>query len=148
MKYIIMMDQFSQMINKNTVKIKASTIMATAALAGIGYFTLVVIALHLLRSDLDISHRYISEYAIGHFGWLMTSAFYGLSLGSLALTIALYQRITIKGRSWLGLVLLSMWALGIMVAGIFKADLITAPETQEGNIHSQNSQSLYSIHIF
>lgn len=113
--------------------------MATLALSGIGYFTLAVIALHFLRPDYNPLHRFVSEYAVGPFGWLMTSAFYGLSLGSLALTVALYQGVVKGGRSWVGLLLLGVWSLGTFVAGVFKTDLIAAPETPEGNLHSQAS---------
>jgi hypothetical protein len=133
------MSSSSYITTQATIKTGQSNRMATVALAGISYFIVVVMVLHFLQPDLHVLYRYISEYAVGRYGWLMTSAFYGLSLGSFSLTLGLYRKISRKGRSWVGLMLLAMWSFGILVAGIYKADLITAIETPEGNIHSQVS---------
>ena len=48
--------------------------------AGLG-FALLLVLLHVLRPDLDPSWRFISEYAIGNFGYLMIIAFLSFSAG-------------------------------------------------------------------
>ena len=72
---------------------------ATVALVGIAYFTLIIVVLHLLRPDLNPLSTPTSEYAVGPYGFLMTSAFFSMSLGSFALVIGLYQGISQQARS-------------------------------------------------
>ena len=93
--------------------------IATFAIVGIAYFLIAVIALHFLRPHYNPIRRLVSEYAVGPYAFLMTSAFFGLSLGSLALVIGLYQAVSRTWRSWLGLFFFGTWAVGIMIAGIF-----------------------------
>ena len=67
--------------------------IATVAPVGIVYFAVIIVALHFLRSDLDPMRRPTSEYAVGSYGFLMTSAFFSMSLGSFALVIGLYREV-------------------------------------------------------
>jgi len=60
---------------------KQAARIASIAIVGISYFLTAVIALHFLRPDYDPVSRFVSEYAVGQYGFLMTSAFFGLSLG-------------------------------------------------------------------
>jgi hypothetical membrane protein len=126
-------------LSSSTQQAKQVARIATIAIVGIAYFLIAVVALHFLRPDYDPVSRFVSEYAVGSYGFLMTSAFFGLSLGSLALVIGLYQGVPRSGRSWIGLVLLGIWGVGILIAGIFPTDLRGAPETLSGNIHDRAS---------
>lgn len=47
-----------------------------------------VVALHLLRRDLDPVRRHLSEYAVGEWGALMTTAFLAAAAGAAALAVA------------------------------------------------------------
>jgi hypothetical protein len=77
--------------------------IATLALVGVVYFAVIIVALHFLRSDLNPIRRPTSEYAVGPYGFLMTSAFFSISLGSFALGIGIYQRVSQPARSRIGL---------------------------------------------
>ena len=123
-------------LSPNTLPAKQATRIATIAIVGITYFLIAVVALHFLRPEYDPVSRFVSEYAVGPYGFLMTSAFFGLSLGSLALVIGLYQGVPRSGRSWIGLVLLGIWGVAILIAGIFPTALKGAPETTSDNIHA------------
>jgi len=103
--------------------------IAFIAMVGISYFLTAVIALHFLRADYDPVSRFVSEYAVRSYGFLMTSAFFGLSLGSLALVIGLCQGVSRSERSWIGLILLGTWGVAILMAGIFPTALKGAPAT-------------------
>src|SRR5574341_54496 len=114
---------------------KQTAAMATMALIGIGYFVIAVVTLHFLRPDYNPIRNFISDYATGPYGFVLTSALFGMSLGSLALVIGLYQILSQSRRPWIGLIFLGLWAAAIMVAGIFRGDLEGAPETPSGGIH-------------
>jgi len=99
-------------LSPHTRPVKQAARIASIAIVGISYFLTTVIALHFLRPDYDPVSRFVSEYAVGQYGFLMTSAFFGLSLGSLALVIRLYQGVSRSARSWIGLILLGIWGSG------------------------------------
>jgi len=114
---------------------KQTATLATLAIIGIVYFLVVVVALHFLRPEYSPLSRAVSQYAVGRYGFLMTSAFFGLSLGSLALVIGLFSGVSHTGRSWIGLVLLAIWAVGILIAGIFPIEVSSYPQMNSGHIH-------------
>jgi hypothetical protein len=111
----------SNNVSSNTLPAKQVARIATFAIVGIAYFLIAVLALHFLRPDYNPIRRLVSEYAVGPYAFLMTSAFFGLSWGSLALVIGLSQAVSRTWRSWLGLFFLGTWAVGITIAGIFPA---------------------------
>jgi hypothetical protein len=82
--------------------------IATVALVGVVYFVVAIVILHVLRPDLNPIQRPTSEYAVGPYGWLMTSAFFSMSVASWALIIGLYQGVSQSARSRIGLGLLDM----------------------------------------
>jgi hypothetical protein len=95
-------------------------------------------ALHFIKPELDPSWHFISEYAIGEYGWIMVLAFLSLALSYVSLFVAIRSQLrTIAGR--IGLVLLVISALGLIIAAIFTTDPITASEdaaTTEGTLHN------------
>jgi bacteriorhodopsin len=112
--------------------------VATVALVGVAYFAVIIFVLHFLRADLDPISTPTSEYAVGRYGFLMTSAFFGMSLGSFALVIGLNRGVTQRARSGIGLVLLGIWAVGVLIAMSFPIDPEGAPQTISGTIHRIN----------
>jgi hypothetical protein len=112
--------------------------IATVAIAGIAYFVVIIVTLHVLRPDLNPIQRPTSEYAVGPYGWLMTSAFFSMSMASWALVIGLYQGVSQPARSRIGLGLLGLWAVGVLIAMLFPIDLEGAPQTIAGTIHRMN----------
>ena len=99
----------------STPTVKQGKGLGTIALVGIAYFLISVAALHFLRPDVNPLRQGIGDYALGPYGLLMTSAFLGLGLGSLALGIGLYQGVSPPGRSWLGLALLGVFGVGALI---------------------------------
>jgi hypothetical protein len=113
-------------------------ILATVAALGTGYFVVVIAALHFLRPDINPVERPTSEYAIGPFGYLMTSAFISLSLGTWALVVGLHRDLSGSGRYRVGLGFLGVWGIGLLVAATFPIDVEEAPSTLAGTIHRIN----------
>lgn len=112
-------------------------VLATAALAGTGTFVAFLALLHIVKSDVDPDWRMVSEYAIGAHGWLMSLAFVVLAASCGALALALHHAIRSTGGR-VGLALLWLAALGMVLAGVFTTDPITATSdelTTQGRIH-------------
>ena len=112
--------------------------IAIMAIVGIAYFAIIIIALHFLRPDLNPLSQPTSEYAVGPYGFLMTSAFLSISVASFALVIGLYQGVSQRARSRIGLGLLGVWGVGVLIAMSFPIDPEGAPQTISGTIHRIN----------
>jgi hypothetical protein len=117
--------------------------LATIAIAAITYFAVIIVILHFLRPDLNPISRTTSEYAVGSYGFLMTSAFFSMSLASWALIIGIYQGTSGRARSQIGLALLGIWAVGVLIAMVFPIDPEGAPQTLAGTIHAINGPLIF-----
>jgi Protein of unknown function (DUF998) len=110
---------------------------ARAAVAAGATFAGLLALLHVLRPDLDPSWRYISEYAIGRFGYLMIFAFLSLSAGYVSLFLAIRSQVrSMWGQVGLAVLLLS--AGGLAIAGMFVTDPVSTPATERsmaGRLH-------------
>lgn len=112
--------------------------MATVSVIGTAVFVFLIVALHFLSPDSDPVQRPTSEYAVGRFGYLMTSAFIVLSVATWALVIRLSRDLPEPAQSRVGLVFLGVFAFGLLVAATFPIDLEGAPLTLAGTIHRIN----------
>jgi Protein of unknown function (DUF998) len=99
---------------------------ATLTIALAALFIALIVALHLVRPDLDPSGHMLSEYALGPFGWVMTGAFYALAASYLALLILL--RPQLRGITGIiGMVCLFIAAVGAAMGGLFPMDPLSMP---------------------
>ena len=73
----------------------------------------------------------------GPYGALMTSTFFVLSLGSLALLFGLLRSVSSKIRFAPGMLLWLAWACAVFFAGVYPSDLQESPTTWNGHIHNQ-----------
>ncbi len=117
---------------------KRARTSALVGMSGLVYFAVAIIALHLLRPEHNPIIQPTSEYAVGTYGFVMTTAFFSMSLASFALVVGLSQALPPPARSRAGLVLLGFWAVGVLIAMIFPIDLNGAPQTLSGTIHQKN----------
>jgi hypothetical membrane protein len=99
---------------------KTVTIARTVALVSVAYFVIVIVVLHLLEPEFDPRFRFMSEYALGDFGWLMTSAFAALGLVPFAVAVGLRHTHQSSRRARIGFGLLVVAAIFIWLAGVFK----------------------------
>lgn len=112
-----------------------SSLLANAAIVCLSYFVVALLALHLLRPDYEPRSHFISDYAVGDFGWIMTAAFLALSGAccSLGLGLAIDGPKSILAR--VGTLLLGVAAIGLVLTAIYETDLPGAPYTRSGDIH-------------
>src|ERR1700686_4542618 len=102
---------------------KQGACSALIAIGGILYFVVAVVALHVLRSELNPTRRAVSNYAVGPFGLLMTSAFFTLALSEFALALGLTRSLTTSRRAFISVLLLNLAGAGMVVTGIFPGDV-------------------------
>ena len=115
---------------------RVNTIAAYITLSSVIYYATAIILLHILRTDFDPRYRYLSEYVNGPYGSLMSSTFFVLSLGSLALLFGLWRSVSSKFRFVPGMLLWLAWACAVFFAGIYPGDLQGSPQTRNGEIHN------------
>jgi hypothetical protein len=107
---------------------KTIAMVPVMAIIGISYVLVAVVAVHFLRPDLDPLASPISQYAVGPYGIIMTSALLIWGLVSLRLAVALHR--SVRPSRWLGrgLLLLVVFAIGLVSTSIFAMDIPFPPE--------------------
>lgn len=104
--------------------------------ASVVYFVVAIVVLHWLRPEVDPVAAVTSEYAVGPYGGLMTSAYFVFSGALLALGIGLARALNRRARNTPGIMLLHLAALGTAVAGLAPVDVgAPTPVTAQGWIH-------------
>lgn len=99
-------------------------------------FLAVLALLHVLKPEMDPAWRWISEYEIGRFGWMMRLAFFCWGGSVLALAVTLWPSLQpapgILGGWWLVVI-----AMALFGAGIFKTNAITdRTPSRENTLHA------------
>lgn len=125
---------------ENVGKVSRSTSgsLATAAIVCFAYSVIALLILHFLRPDYAPATNFISNYAVGRYGWIMTTWFLAMSCGLLALAIGLYYSGLRSIAARLGLFLLAIASIGLVVSAIFPTDVPGAPSTRSGDIHDMS----------
>src|SRR5579859_4402371 len=100
-------------------------------------FVLLLASLHVLEPEFDPTWRFLSEYALGNFGWMMHLAFFTLATSLASAGVALISQV--RGVvGYIGLGLLFIGAIGLLLAGVFRTDPMTTSEaamTWSGKLH-------------
>ena len=115
-------------------------LVAVIAIVGQAFFAATALLLPLV-SEYSLTADYISELAIGRYGYLQTAAFFAVGSGTLALAAGI--RVATKG-SWgsrVGSVFIGLYGLGGILVGIFPTDEVDAA----GRIESPTSVG--TVHI-
>ena len=121
---------------RNDSRKQTTTLLATIAIGLFAYFVAALLLLHVLKPDYTVVDHMISDYAVGRFGWIMTTAFTSLAIGCLLLAIGMLREGPPSWLGRLGAVLLLVVFAGLVVTAIFPTDLEIAPSTPTGDIHA------------
>ena len=102
---------------------RIATVLQRVVFVCAGYYVIAGIALHILEPEFDPRFRFMSEYALSAHGWLMTTTFFVLGSATFAVAVALRnEQHSLKGAR-IGFGLLSVGALFVCLAGVFKDSL-------------------------
>jgi hypothetical membrane protein len=97
--------------------------LGSVVVMGVGTVVALYSLLHVLRPDYNPFQHFLSEYAVGRFGMLMTATFLLQALISLALVTGLFREVRHSGSLLAGCAFLTVAALALAVAGVFPTDL-------------------------
>lgn len=100
-------------------------------------FVLLLGSLHMLEPEFDPTWHFVSEYALGNFGWMMHLAFFMLATSLVSAGVMLSSQIrTVMG--YIGLAVLGIGAIGLFIAAVFTTDPIATSQeaaTFSGKMH-------------
>ncbi len=124
-----------------------ATRLAAVSLWGTGLFVLTQLALHGLSLEFDPATRFMSEYVHGSYGYLFSVGLVALGAGSLALAAALGRSLPVGWPTRIGLLLLVVWGLGVIVAGVVPLDRGVEPVTTAGMVHLIASMAAFTAFV-
>jgi hypothetical protein len=112
---------------------KHTRTIALVSTAGSILFFVIVFLQHFLRPGKNMLSCFVSEYAVGDYGWLMTIGFFSLATAALLLLIGLPMNLT---ASKLSKITLGIFCVGSLLFSIFPTDVpVVFPPTPRGLIH-------------
>lgn len=99
---------------------RTAAIFRTIVLSCAGYYILVGIALHFLEPEYDPRFHFMSDYAWGAYGWLMTTTFFVLALALVTVAVGLrnVHQSSLGARAGFGLLVVG--AVFVCLAGAFR----------------------------
>ena len=109
----------------------------TSVLASI-YFFGAAIATHLVNRQYDPVSDYISDYAVGPWGWIYGSAFWASCVGCFALALSLTLLVPATSLSRIGVVLLVIVGASFAIDFFYPTDILppgAPPKAIVGTIH-------------
>jgi hypothetical membrane protein len=110
--------------------------LALVARTGAVGFIVLVLVLHVVSSEFDPASRFISEYVLGDYPWLMRLAFFSLATAFFAIAMLVPRALPKTRRRTVATGLLGVTSLGIFLSGVFDSDPIDVEEVSTaGGIH-------------
>lgn len=110
------------MINKeipsNSETSKISALAAWLAIILTTITLLLLVSLHILSPEFSPSWRMVSEYAYGHYGWVLSLMFLAWGVSTWALASAIWSQVKTKAGK-VGLWLLLVAGIGDAMASVF-----------------------------
>ncbi len=114
---------------------------SSLAVAGFSVHIAILIVLHVLCPEFDPLRQFMSEYAVGDYGWLLTIALVAVVIGCAALTIVVYRAYPPPFRSRIGVLCLGVASLASLLV-IFPVDM------QPLDLRGETLTTNVRIHLF
>jgi hypothetical membrane protein len=106
---------------EGTRRARRATISRTVVWACAVYYTIAIVALHVLQPEFDPRVRFMSEYVFGAYGWLMTTTFFVLGLAVVTVGVGLRDVQGTLPHARIGFGLLAVGGVFVALAGVFPA---------------------------
>ena len=100
--------------NPPKIEVTSARLSIMAAMATL----LLLASLHTLSPEFDPSFRMVSEYALGHYGWVLSLMFLAWGISSWALAVAIWSQVKTRVGK-VGLWFLVIAGLGEAMASVF-----------------------------
>jgi hypothetical membrane protein len=103
-----------------SITTRTATLFRRIVLICAAYYVIVAIALHFLEPEYDPRFHFMSDYAWGAYGWLMTTTFFvlGLAVVTVAVGVRKVHQSSRSARAGFGLLVIG--ALFVSLAGVFR----------------------------
>jgi len=127
-----------------------SRLLASFVIAGGVIYLAIEVALHFLRPDYHPARRFLSEYAVGNFGFLGTIAFCVMAATNATLVAALFLEVRRSSLLLVSCGLLAVVSVGFGLLALFPTDLSNPTggppliRTSTGVIHDVSASILSS----
>jgi hypothetical membrane protein len=105
---------------RGNITTRTATIYRRIVLICAAYYATVGIALHFLEPEYDPRFHFMSDYAWGAYGWLMTTTFFVLGLAVLTVAVGVRNVHQSSRSARVGFGLLVIGALFVCLAGVFR----------------------------
>jgi len=109
--------------------------LGLAGLLGASLFAASLIVLHWVRTDIDWTRHYVSDFVNGRFGWIFVFGAIAHGAGNLGLTLGLHQSLDPDPRRTGAVLLFGLAAAGFIVAALFPIDPAGQSPTPVGFVH-------------
>jgi len=116
----LLVAHWSRRRGPTVITTRTATIFRRIVLICATYYTFVGIALHFLEPEYDPRFQFMSDYAWGAYGWLMTTTFFVLGLAILTVAVGLRKLHQSSRSARTGFGLLVIGALSVCLAGVFR----------------------------
>ena len=113
---------------------RGSNLLAIVALGGSGCFVASALLLPAV-SEYGIRRDFISELAIGRYGFVQTLAFLAFGIGALALAAGLRKTTRGSWGSTVGSILVGLFGIGVLLDAVFPIDPGVQMMTVAGTVH-------------
>jgi hypothetical membrane protein len=105
---------------RGTITTRTATVFRRIVLICVAYYAIAGIALHFLEPEYDPRFQFMSDYAWGAYGWLMTTTFFVLALALLTIAVGVRDAHHSSWSARTGFGLLVIGALFVCLAGVFR----------------------------
>jgi len=102
------------------VTTRVATVFRRIVLICVAYYVTVLLALHFLEPEYDPRYQFMSDYAWGAHGWLMTTTFFVLGLALVTVAVGVRGLHQSPRSARIGFGLLTIAAPFICLAGVFR----------------------------
>ena len=118
------------------MKRASSRTLGRLVLVSVAYHVLVIVVMHLLQPEFSPIKTPMSAHVLGAYGPLMTTTYFVLCAGWLAVSYGLVTTLPLTRLTRIACVSASIAGAGMLVAGIFPMDFPPPLRTSSGRLHA------------